>query len=444
MKIDRRSLIDLYGPKQSAHLILIGILTGLAAGAVSLAYRYVIDQAEQLRTLFVNGLGRSPWQIAWAALGLLLIGLLIRLILKWEPMSAGSGVPMTKGELDGHFDQRWWSVLLAKFLGGSLAVLGGLSLGREGPTVQLGAMAGKGLAKLRHNLGEEHLYIACGVAAGLAASFNAPLAGIAFACEEVYRRLTFKIMIPALTASVTASILSGCVLGVEPLLHYATTAAVPMKLYPAVALLGLACGLAGTAFNYLLGQARLLYKRLPLGQGAFRLALPLALSLLFALLCPEVLGTGGSMLRLLSETELSQNRLALLLLLKFAFFVFCFCAAAPGGSFFPILVMGAYLGALCSGWLELDPMWSGCFILLGMAGFFSSAVGTPVTAIMLVAEMSGLSGGMLSYCVVSLMAFAAAHMLRVPRVKHNILESLILRLGHHREEEAEEGHYQGA
>lgn len=453
MKLDRRSLIELYGPKESARLILIGILTGLAGGTVSLLYRWVIDLAERFRSLYVTHLPESPLYLAIALAALILIGLAIGAILRWEPMSTGSGVPVTKGELDGHFDQCWWRVLCAKFSGGALAVLGGLSLGREGPTVQLSAMAGKGLAKLRRNRGEEHLYMACGVAAGMAASFSAPLAGIIFACEEVYRRMTFKILVPALTASVTASVFSGCVLGIEPLLSFGHTVAVPMNLYPAIVLLGLVCGVAGTGFNYLLGKARWIYERIPFpGEGvrreALRLALPLGISLILAYLCPVVLGTGSSMLELLAQGNLSMDQMGLLLVMKFAFFLLCFCAAAPGGSFFPILVMGGYLGAMGGNWLVsasgMDPSWIGTFILLGMSAFFSSAVGTPVTAILLVAEMSNLSGGLLSYSVAALVAFAAAHLLRVPRVKHNVLETLVAKLGRPRGEEAAPEHYQGA
>ena len=448
MKIDRKSLIELYGPKESARLLLIGVLTGIAGGTVSMLYRRIIDLAEQLRSRFVTHLPESPLYLAIAVIALIAIGLAISAILRWEPMSTGSGVPITKGELDGHFDQCWWRVLCAKFSGGALAVLGGLSLGREGPTVQLSAMAGKGLAKLRRNRGEEHLYMACGVAAGMAASFSAPLAGIIFACEEVYRRMTFKILIPALTAAVTASVFSSCVLGVEPLLSFGHTAAVPMKLYPAIVLLGLVCGVAGTGFNYLLGKARRIYARLPIPEDFLRLALPLGLSLLLAYLCPVVLGTGGSMLELLAQGGVSMSQMGILLVLKFAFFLLCFCAAAPGGSFFPILVMGGYLGAMGGSWLvsacDMDPVWSGMFILLGMSAFFSSAVGTPVTAILLVAEMSNLSGGLLSYSVAALVAFAAAHMLRVPRVKHHIFETLVAKLGRPRGEEMTPDHYQGA
>lgn len=417
MTDERKSLIDRYGPGECLHLLGIGFLAGLPAGLVSLAYRWIIQRSEHLRVGFVSGWDGSLLWLGLAVLGLLGLGLLLHLLLKWEPMSAGGGVSTTKAELDGRLEQRWWSVLLAKFFGGALSVVAGFSLGREGPTVQLGAVSGKAAAKLRQEREDEPLYIVCGVAAALAATFNAPLAGIAFACEEVYRRLNFKILIPALAASVTATVLSSLILGVEPLLHFAQDAAIPLSFYPFLILLGLACGAAGRGYNLFLGKARQIYERLIPRKGFLRLLPALVLSLVFALLCPEVMGTGEAMLELLAAGGLPLGRTALLLLLKFAFFAVCFCSAAPGGSFFPVIVLGAYLGAFCGGLFGLPEEWQGCFILLGTAGFFASAIGTPITAILLLAEMSRASGGMLSYCLVALVAFATSHILRAPQGK---------------------------
>ncbi len=89
-------------------------------------------------------------------------------LLKWEPLISGSGIPQLEGEMTGKLNQVWWRVLIAKFTGGFLSLLGGLSLGREGPSIQLGAMVGKGVSKiLDRGRTEEKFLLTCGASAGL-------------------------------------------------------------------------------------------------------------------------------------------------------------------------------------------------------------------------------------------------------------------------------------
>ena len=95
----------------------------------------------------VSWIQDAPLHILIWLLLLIPLGLIVGLIAKWEPMSAGSGIPQVSGEVRGHLDPVWWRVLIAKISGGALAILGGLSLGREGPSIQLGAMAAKGLSR---------------------------------------------------------------------------------------------------------------------------------------------------------------------------------------------------------------------------------------------------------------------------------------------------------
>lgn len=108
-------------------------------------------------------------------------------MVKSDPDIKGSGIPHVEGELKGLLHPDWWSVLWKKFIGGVLAISMGFMLGREGPSIQLGAMAGKGVAKsLKAQRMEQRVLIASGAAAGLSAAFNAPIAGLLFVVEEIY------------------------------------------------------------------------------------------------------------------------------------------------------------------------------------------------------------------------------------------------------------------
>ena len=103
-------------------------------------------------------------------------------------------------------DEKWYRVILAKMVAGTLSIVGGLSLGREGPSIQLGAMGGKGMSRIFHRVKmEEKLLLTCGAAAGLSAAFNAPLAGVMFALEEVHKNFSVSVLVSVMCASVTTS-----------------------------------------------------------------------------------------------------------------------------------------------------------------------------------------------------------------------------------------------
>ena len=140
--------------------------------------------------------GKSPVRIAgWFAVLLVLAAIVAKLV-TYEPMISGSGIPQLEGEMTGKLDQVWWKVLPAKFFGGFLCLLGGLALGREGPSIQLGAMVGKGVSRgLDRGKTEEKFLLTCGASAGLSAAFHAPLAGVMFSLEEVHKNFSVSVLL---------------------------------------------------------------------------------------------------------------------------------------------------------------------------------------------------------------------------------------------------------
>ena len=167
------------------HIVFQGIAVGLAAGFASICYRLLLGHAEafSLRALTGGFAVSLPVLLGGWILAALVIGRLMEI----EPMARGSGIPQVEGELLGCVSMNWLRVLGAKFLGGGLAISLGLSLGREGPSVQIGAAVGKGLSRLQKKTKmEEKLLLSSGASAGLAAAFNAPLSGVVFALEEVH------------------------------------------------------------------------------------------------------------------------------------------------------------------------------------------------------------------------------------------------------------------
>lgn len=129
-------------------LIVRGLEVGVVAGLVSALYRFLLSKAESANHTVLTAIAGKPLYIALFLAALAGIGYLVSQLVRWQPLSSSSGIPQITGEIRGHLDAPWWQVLLAKIAGGTLSILSGLSLGREGPSIQLGGMAAKGIAKI--------------------------------------------------------------------------------------------------------------------------------------------------------------------------------------------------------------------------------------------------------------------------------------------------------
>ena len=190
-------------------LIAEGAAVGLLTGLLVSFFRLSLEKAESLRGSVLH-MAESSWQGLIAALALLFCAYIaVWFCSRRVPLCTGSGIPQVKGELLGQIEQNWWQIILAKFAGGLCAIGAGLSLGREGPSIQLGAMVGKGFSKLRKKLKtEEKMLMTCGAAAGLAGAFSAPLAGAVFSLEELHKNFSTEILLSTLAASITSDFVS--------------------------------------------------------------------------------------------------------------------------------------------------------------------------------------------------------------------------------------------
>lgn len=407
-----------------------GIFVGVIAGSLAIVYRLAMACSEATLTgVLTYGSTHHGAMVAWFAL-LAVMGVLVGSLVKWEPLISGSGIPQVEGELQGCFKAPWHRVIIGKLIGGILCMFGGLSLGREGPSVQLGAMGGKGFAQLlrRFNIEERYL-ITCGASAGLAAAFNAPLAGTIFALEEIHKNFSASILFSAMTASVTADFVSKYVFGLKPVFHFAVDGFIPLEDYWLVILLGLLLGAAGVFYNAVLLQSQVLYGRIKGLKTEFRPVVPFLLAGVLGLLLPQVLGGGNMMVQLLGSGQLALSGMLLLLVVKFLFSMVSFGSGAPGGIFFPLLVLGAYLGAIygtaVTTYLGIDPALVNNFIIIAMAGYFTAIVRAPITGIVLITEMTGSFDHLLALSVVAITAELTAGLLHGRPVYDCLLERIL-------------------
>lgn len=400
-----------------AFLPCVGFAVGIFAGGVSVLYRVCLQFASDLLGQVTTFLPGNP--LATALWFLVLIGLawLTSLLVRRQPLIGGSGIPQLECELKGKLKSSWLSVLLCKFTGGFLCLLGGLSLGREGPSIQLGAMAGKGISRLLRRSGEdERVLLSCGASAGLAAAFHAPAAGVLFCLEEIHHTFTPRLLLPLMTAVLSADLISVQVFGVGPVFHFAPQTDFTPVLYLLIVPLGLLLGVLGAFYNTAtMAVVRFLQDKS--GLPVFvRLLFPFLVAGVLALCAPFLLGSGNPLVEQAAAGDYLLQSLLLLLAGKFLFSLLSFGSGAPGGIFFPLLVLGALIG--CSYGIAAVHLFGlpteliASFLLLGMAGNFAAIVRAPFTGAILLFEMTGSVHTLLPLLAVSLIACATADALR--------------------------------
>ncbi|MBR5429712.1 MAG: ClC family H(+)/Cl(-) exchange transporter [Firmicutes bacterium] len=409
-------------------LLWLGLLIGVVSGLTAVLYRLALSGMEDLRGLIIAGLD-SPGRVILYFLGLLLLGGAVCLLVRSEPLIKGSGIPQVEGQIQGFFSPRWLRVLSRKFLGGCLCILGGLSLGREGPSIQLGAMAAQGLSsRFTLSRADQRYLLTCGACAGLAAAFNAPLAGLMFGLEEIQKNFSSRAIFPALIASVTADVVSKLFFGTGASLGIALpTDALPLQFYWLYLPLGLLMGLAGFLYNNTLFGLSRAYRLGPWPEWLQPL-LPFLLAGVTAFVLPEVLGGGHGLITGMAAGSYTVRMLLLLLAGKFIFSMLSFCSGAPGGIFFPLLVLGGLIGSvfgeLAVAWLGLPPEMATRFMLLGMAGMFSAVVRAPLTGIILVLEMSASLTQLLGLSIVAGLSWLVADLLGSKPVYEQMLDNM--------------------
>ena len=410
-------------------LIGEGLLVGAVGGLVVLLYRLALTFAGEALNRILDYIQGNPLRIAgWFAV-LAVLALIVGKLVKMEPMISGSGIPQVEGDILGKISENWKRVLPAKFLGGFLCILGGLSLGREGPSIQLGAMTGQGISRLLdRDRTEEKYLMTCGASAGLAAAFHAPLAGMMFSLEEIHKGFSVSILISVMTASVTADFVSSHIIGIDPVFQFRLEHALPQNYYWMLLILGALLGVLGAFYNRLMLKAQDLYKKPAFLGATGRLVIAFLAAGVAGLVIPSVLGSGNNLIVSLTGGEMALELVIITFIVKLLFSAVSFGSGAPGGIFFPLLILGALAGgAFAMAGVELlglDPVYINNFVLLSMAGFFTAIVRAPITGIILLFEMSGRYSQMLSLAIVSVAAYITATLMK----SEPIYESLLTRI----------------
>lgn len=427
-----QSLKKRFSSRYQLVLVGEGLLVGIFGGAAVTLYRMSLSAAERLLR-FITGLavGHPLAVVGWFAVLAVLCFIVCRLML-WEPYTQGSGIPQTDAEVMGRINMPWHRVMAAKFVEGTLCAFGGLSLGREGPAVQLGAVSGKAVSRgFKRGRGEERLLMTCGAAAGMSAAFSAPLTGILFALEEIHKEFTAPLILTVMASSVASDFLVSQVLGVSPVLKLVFLRDLPHADYLTVCALGVVCGFLGALHNKGMFDCQdKLYGRIKKYLPYSRIAIPFAIAGVAAFAFPQLMCGGDAIIELMTS-HYNQPLLLLVGLLvgKYLFTTVSFASGAPGGTLFPLVVMGVLIGAIfgtCV--IDLTGMpqeYIANFVVMGVAGLFAGVVRAPVTAVVLAFELTGSLDALLSVTIVSIIAFLVANLLEIDPFYEHLLANLL-------------------
>ncbi len=411
-----------------------GIIVGLVVGIIVGSFRFFIEEGFHIvQHLYQD---RTNWLIN------LLIIFLLYLLISWlstkltrsDKDIKGSGIPQVEAELKGLMSLNWWSVLWKKYILGTLAIASGLMLGREGPSIQLGAVGGKGIAKwLKSSPVEERSLIASGAAAGLAAAFNAPIAGLLFVVEEVYHHFSRFFWVSTLAASIVANFVSLLMFGLTPVLDMPDN--IPLMTldqYWIYLVMGIFLGFSGFLYEKAVLNISGVYdwigKKIHLDKVyypvlAFILIIPVGIFL------PQILGGGNQLILSLTEQNLSFQVLIIYFVIRFIWSMISYGSGLPGGIFLPILSLGSLLGALvgvlCVNLGIASQEQFPIFIILGMSGYFGAISKAPLTAMILVTEMVGDIRNLMPLGLVTLVAYIIMDLLKGAPVYEAMLEKML-------------------
>jgi CIC family chloride channel protein len=410
-------------------LVAIALVAGAAIGCVGAIFRVALAHADRLRDTLI------AWAHGHATGGLLIVvatcavatSVAAWLVRRFSPHASGSGIPHVEAVLHGQIPPAPFSLVPVKFFAGLLAIGSGLALGREGPTVQMGAGIAVFAARVcRLGWTECRVLLAAGAGAGLATAFNAPIAGVVFVLEELIHGVERRVAIAALAMLAAAIPVARLLIGdapdfrVEPLMHAGTGAA------PFFFVLGAVAGLLAVAYNRSLLAALAVRDRFETIPTGLRAALIGGSVGILAWFAPGLVGGGDPITQRALLGNESPAIVALAFLIRFGLGPLSYAAGTPGGLFAPLLVLGAQSGLLfgfaCHFLFPMLDIRPEAFALVGMAAFFTGVVRSPLTGIVLVVEMTASVTMLLPMLGACFLAMLLPILLRDPPIYDSLRE----------------------
>ncbi len=428
------AILQRFSPSEAQHLFALTLAVGLICGLVAVGFHLAIRGAERLlidRAMSLSGWRGIAWTIASPTIGGLLVGFVLA---RFLPGARGSGIPQVKQAFAVAGGRIRFRDAFGKFWLAVLQIGSGASLGREGPTVQICAGAASLLARLTLLPPKSARRLtAVGVAAGIAAAFNAPIAAVTFTIEEIVGNLDQSILSGVVVAAALAAVIERSILGVHPVIElgrdYGLDHSSSLAFY---ALLGILAALMAVAFTDGLLRLRAAFakqSRVPL---ALRPAVGGLVTGVLAALMIQIFQVGGvtgggyATLGAALTGKLAFLTVLVLLGVKCLATIFSYSSGGAGGIFAPTLFIGAMLGGSV-GYLDVaalahEPHQLGAFALVGMGAVFAGVVRAPITSVLIIFEMTGSYGLVLPLMLANMTAYMLARRWRPKGIYEALLQ----------------------
>jgi len=376
-------------PKTSWQICILAIVGGFASALLVVLFTLAIEEIQQLylikRDNYISLDGVSRFDLP-------IIGSLIILLFAWLTgyKYLRTGIPFVLHRLKVAHGIIPFKNTFNQFFGSAVALASGFSVGREGPAVHLGAAASSyvgSLLKLPYN--SIRTLCACGIAAGIAATFNTPIAAVLFVMEVIMREYKIHIFIPVMLASLVGSLVTRSVFDVSHNFEYFHKIELIPQHYIPLIILGILLGTLAAAFNKTLVTVIKHSAKLHIVP---RLMLAAMITGTLGYLVPGAMGVGSGAIDVSLTNNWHLGLLFSLLLAKFIMTTFALGLGIPGGIVGPIIGIGAISGAFGGALLmQIIPgeHLGNDFILMGMAGFMAASLNAPLAALLAVVELSG-------------------------------------------------------
>jgi len=367
--------------------IILSLVVGAVVGLVVVAF--ILLTGRLAARMY------PPGSAAWRRILVPIVGALVSgfLLYRYFPDARGSGIPQTKFAIFLHNGYISLKTVIGKFVCCSISLASGIALGREGPSVQIGAGIASVLGR-RFGLtsfGVRQL-VPVGCSAALAAAFNTPIAAVLFSLEEVLGDLHAPVIGSVVVSSATSWVFLHLILGDEPLFHVPSYQLVNPVEFVIYAVLGLVGGLGSVLFVKLLLGLRIWFRSLPPITRWLQPAIGGLAVGLMGWLMPEVLGVGYDYVEKVLGGDVALKAVALLAILKIVATAVCYSSGNAGGIFGPSLFIGAMIGAsvgsVAHAWFPGQTAGPGAYALIGMGTAFAGIVRTPLTSVIMIFEMT--------------------------------------------------------
>ena len=389
-----RDINSLKSRRNNVVLIFLCFVVGIFSGIIVGSYTLILKKMTIFREFFTTNLGFSKIIIGITVF--ILLGLAIQFMLSKYPLISGSGIPQVSGLLTKKVKFKWLGELITKFVGGILAIGAGMSMGREGPSVHLGALVGSGIKKLtRRSEVEEKYLVTCGASAGISSTFNAPLAGVIFSLEEIHKFFSPLLLICVMVASGTSNFVSRMILGSHTSFQYNFILPKDIPYYVIALVTVVFCiviTITGRAFSNFLLLIQKYYRKINLNNYV-KMSIFMVIAYIVAVFFSDITGGGHELIEEMFGKNVMLKTIIVILILKFFYTMLCYATSAPGGIFLPMLVIGALTGKVygevLNHYFSIPNEIIVHFMLLGMAAYFTAVVRAPITGITLILEMTG-------------------------------------------------------